>query len=88
MNTQTELAKLHSDWSLSSDSKMISREFKFKNFVEALSFVNQVGEIAEAVNHHPDITLKWGYAKVDLWTHSIGGLSESDFIVAGKIDSL
>lgn len=85
---QNMIAHLHSDWQLSSDTKMISREIKFKNFVEALAFVNKLGELAESEGHHPDIVLKWGYVRIDLWTHAIGGLSENDFIVAAKADSL
>ncbi len=81
-------AALHDDWHLGSDNKKISREFKFKNFLEAIAFVNKVGSLAETEGHHPDIVLKWAYAKIELWTHSIGGLSENDFILAAKIDEI
>jgi 4a-hydroxytetrahydrobiopterin dehydratase len=60
--------------------------FEFKNFREALSFVNRVGELAEAQGHHPDILLAWGRAEITIWTHKIDGLTESDFILAAKID--
>lgn len=75
------------DWSLSNDSKLISRKLVCKNFVEALQRINQIGEIAEAEGHHPDLHLT-GYRnlRIDLTTHAIGGLSENDFIVAAKID--
>ena len=85
---QSKMPELHSDWQLASRSTCIYREFKFKNFVEALSFTNKVGEIAESENHHPDIVLKWGFVRIDLWTHALGGLTENDFIVAAKIDTL
>ncbi len=66
----------------------IRKEFRFKNFKEALDFVNKVGDIAEQENHHPDIFLAWGKVVVELSTHAIGGLSENDFILAAKIESL
>jgi 4a-hydroxytetrahydrobiopterin dehydratase len=64
----------------------IEKEFKFSNFKTALDFVNRVGEIAEEQAHHPDIYLAWGKAQVKIWTHKIDGLTESDFILAAKID--
>jgi 4a-hydroxytetrahydrobiopterin dehydratase len=70
------------------DEHQLEREFKFKNFREALDFTNKVGELAEAQGHHPDIYLAWGKVKVTLWTHKIDGLTESDFIMAAKVDRL
>jgi 4a-hydroxytetrahydrobiopterin dehydratase len=64
------------------------RAFKFPDFSQALDFVNRVGALAEQQGHHPDILLAWGKAEVTLWTHKIDGLSESDFIMAAKIDLL
>jgi 4a-hydroxytetrahydrobiopterin dehydratase len=64
----------------------LDREFKFKNFVDALAFTNKVGELAEQQGHHPDIYLSWGKVKVTIWTHKIDGLTESDFVLAAKID--
>ncbi len=75
-------------WSLALDSKSISRAYTFKNFAEALVFVNKVGALAETEGHHPDIALSWGKVDRTLSTHSIGGLSENDFILAAKIDSI
>jgi len=75
-------------WQLAQDGLSISRQFKFKNFVEALAFVDRVGEIAEAEGHHPDIELSWGKANIRLSTHAIKGLSLNDFIVAAKINEL
>jgi len=70
------------------DVHHISRGFKFPDFVQALAFVNKVGAIAEEQGHHPDILLSWGKAEVTTWTHKINGLTESDFILAAKIDKL
>jgi 4a-hydroxytetrahydrobiopterin dehydratase len=75
-------------WELANDGKAIKRRFKFKNFKTALELVNKAGAIAEAEGHHPDITFGWGYAEFLLWTHSIGGLHENDFIMASKINEL
>src|SRR3989344_8820452 len=66
----------------------ISKKFKFKNFKEALDFVNKVGGIAEIEGHHPDINFGWGKAEVTLYTHAIKGLFENDFILPSKIDQL
>lgn len=66
----------------------LEKEFKFDNFRDALKFTNKVGELAERVNHHPDIYLAWGKVKLTLWTHKINGLAESDFIFAAKVESL
>lgn len=66
----------------------IHREFRFPDFKQALAFVNRVGEVAEAEGHHPDIFVSWGKAEFTLWTHKVDGLTESDFILAAKIDRL
>ena len=66
----------------------ITKTFKFPNFREALNFVNSVGELAEAQGHHPDIFLTWGKVDITTWTHKINGLTESDFILAAKIDKV
>lgn len=76
------------DWRLASDTKRITREFRFRNFAQALAFVNEVGAIAEAEGHHPDISVGWGYAGFSLQTHKIDGLHENDFILAAKIDAV
>lgn len=77
------------DWNIAGDEKSISREFTFKDFKEALAFVNRVGEIAESEGHHPDLNL-FAFKKVlvTLSTHAIGGLSENDFILAAKVDTI
>jgi 4a-hydroxytetrahydrobiopterin dehydratase len=66
----------------------LRRRFRFKNFREALDFVNKVGELAEEQGHHPDVRFGWGYAEVTVYTHKIDGLTESDFILAAKISEL
>lgn len=77
--------QLGNDWKII-DEHHLEKEFTFKNFREALTFTNQVGELAEQEGHHPDIYLAWGKVKVTTWTHKIDGLTESDFILAAKID--
>jgi 4a-hydroxytetrahydrobiopterin dehydratase len=66
----------------------LRKVFRFKNFREALGFVDRVGELAEEQGHHPDISFGWGYAEVTVWTHKIDGLTESDFVFAAKVDAL
>jgi 4a-hydroxytetrahydrobiopterin dehydratase len=75
-------------WELRDDARRIERTFKFGNFAEALKFVEQVGALAEAEGHHPDLSFGWGYATVKLQTKKIKGLHENDFILAAKIDRL
>jgi 4a-hydroxytetrahydrobiopterin dehydratase len=85
-----ELAELHRqvpEWEVVEEHHL-RRRFRFKNFREALSFVNEVGELAEEQGHHPDVGFGWGYAEVTVWTHKIDGLTESDFVFAAKVDAL
>lgn len=77
-----------SSWTLAEDTNSITRNFKFKNFKEAMAFANKIGDIAEEEGHHPDLTVAWGKVGVFLTTHAIKGLSENDFILAAKIDLL
>jgi 4a-hydroxytetrahydrobiopterin dehydratase len=81
------LAKQVPQWKVV-DAHHLTRSFAFPDFRQALTFVNKVGELAESQGHHPDILLSWGKAKVTTWTHKINGLTESDFILAAKIDKL
>ena len=67
---------------------LLEKKFEFKNFLESQKFVNKVGKISEEEGHHPDIIFGWGYAKINITTHAIMGLSENDFILAAKIDEL
>ena len=83
-----DLAKeLNSAWKVLNEHHL-EREFKFSNFREALAFTNRVGELAELQGHHPDIYLAWGRVKLTIWTHKIDGLTESDFVMAAKVDQL
>ena len=66
----------------------LKKNYSFSNFAEALTFVNRVGALAEEQGHHPDICFGWGKVEVTIWTHKIDGLTESDFILAAKIDEL
>ena len=75
-------------WDLLDDAHRIERRFRFRNFKDALSFVEQVGQVAETQGHHPDICFGWGNATVSLQTKKINGLHENDFIIASKIDKL
>ena len=70
------------------DEHHLEKEYKFKDFLEALAFTNRVGQLAEAQGHHPDIYLAWGKVKLTMWTHKIDGLTESDFVFAAKADKL
>ena len=75
-----------SGWSLKDGH--LFKEFKFKDFMEAISFVNRVAEIAEGEDHHPNISIQYNKVSLDLWTHAIKGLSENDFILAAKVDNI
>ncbi len=79
------LNQLDSGWSLNRDGHL-ERLYTFKNFAQALVFVNKIGAVAEAENHHPDIYLTWGKCRIEIWTHVINGLTESDFYLAAKSD--
>jgi 4a-hydroxytetrahydrobiopterin dehydratase len=70
------------------DEHHLRREFRFRNFREALDFVNRVGELAEEQAHHPNIELRWGRVGLTIFTHKIDGLTQSDFILAAKVDRL
>lgn len=77
--------KLEKGWDLI-DEHHLEKNYRFKNFRQALAFTNLIGELAEQENHHPDIFLAWGKVKLTIWTHKIDGLTESDFIFAAKSD--
>ncbi len=91
--TDAEIAVWHpmiSEWRIVERDtiKRLERAFKFKNFVQAVAFTNQVAEIAEAEGHHPAILTEWGKVTVTWWTHKIKGLHRNDFIMAAKTDRL
>jgi 4a-hydroxytetrahydrobiopterin dehydratase len=82
---QSLLQELGRGWTLNKDGHL-ERLYTFKDFAQALAFVNKVGAVAEAEGHHPDFYLAWGKCKVEIWTHKINGLTESDFYLAAKAD--
>lgn len=79
------LKELASGWELN-QAGHLERTYAFKNFAQALEFADKVGAIAEAEGHHPDLYIAWGKCKVEVWTHKIKGLTESDFYLAAKAD--
>ena len=79
--------QLGGGWEVIEDHHL-DKLFSFLNFRKALDFTNKVGELAEQQGHHPDILISWGRVRITLWTHKIDGLTESDFILAAKIDRL
>ena len=81
------LTQLGGQWELV-NGRPLEREFVFPDFREALRFVNRVGEVAEAEGHHPDVLLRWGKVKVQLWTHAVNGLTVNDFVLAARITRL
>ncbi len=81
------LKQLDPNWKVV-DSHHLTRVYKFPDFKTALMFTNQVGDLAESQGHHPDIALSWGQVILTIFTHKIKGLTESDFILAAKIDEL
>lgn len=83
---QEMLAQLGKGWGLTHEGTHLEREFSFKNFARSLAFANKVGEVAEKEGHHPDLHVRWGTCTVEIWTHKINGLTESDFFLAAKAD--
>ena len=81
------LAELGSDWRVVNEHHL-EKEYPFKNFRDALAFTVRVGELADELGHHPDIYLAWGKVRLTIWTHKIDGLTESDFVLAAKADTL
>jgi len=81
------LGKLDGGWRVV-DEHHLEKEYRFRDFCEALKFTNRVGELAETQGHHPDIYLAWGKVRLTVWTHKIDGLTESDFVFAAKADAL
>ena len=82
----TEALKSLDDWS--AEGKILKKSLKFDNFADALAYVNRIGDLAEAADHHPDIIFGWGYAGVALTTHDRGGITDVDVALAQKIDEL
>lgn len=80
-------AQLGNGWKVA-DERRLEKQYPFKNFRDALAFTNRVGAVAEEQGHHPDIYLAWGKVRLIVWTHKIGGLTESDFVFAAKADKV
>jgi 4a-hydroxytetrahydrobiopterin dehydratase len=70
------------------DEHHLEKDYRFRDFREALDYVNRVGVMAEEQKHHPDLLLAWGRARITIWTHKIDGLTESDFVFAARCDAL
>ncbi len=86
---EDELIQKTPGWLLLRDgTHRLRRQFTFKNFKEAIAFVNKVAELAESEGHHPDITIFYNKVQLDLFTHAVGGISENDFIMAAKVNQL
>jgi 4a-hydroxytetrahydrobiopterin dehydratase len=81
------LAELGGGWRVV-DEHHLEKEYRFPDFRSALAFTNRVGEVAEQEGHHPDLHLAWGRVRVEIWTHDTGGLTENDFVLAAKADTL
>mmetsp|Transcript_24754 Transcript_24754/g.35660 ORF Transcript_24754/g.35660 Transcript_24754/m.35660 type:complete len:152 (-) Transcript_24754:715-1170(-) len=85
----TEKMKLIKGWSISDDSKSITKKLKLKNFASALDYINRIGQVAEGQGHHPDLHITgYQYVQIDLMTHALAGLTDNDFIMAVCIDAL
>ena len=81
------LAQISDRWQISDDAQTLAREIVFKDFAQAMAFLNRLAEVAESEGHHPDFYLHgWNNVRVTLSTHAIGGLSRNDFLVAAKLD--
>ncbi|MEB3196328.1 MAG: 4a-hydroxytetrahydrobiopterin dehydratase [Candidatus Sericytochromatia bacterium] len=87
--TATQLLRQVPAWRIAeAEPARLARRFVFPDFVAAMAFVNRVADLAEAEGHHPDLTIRYNQVDVEVWTHAIQGLTESDFILAAKIDTL
>ena len=89
------LGQLDAGWSVEERSspkhasvKLLSRRYRFPNFADAMRAAVRIGEMAEEQQHHPDLYVSWGALGIEIWTHKIGGLTESDFIFAAKCDAI
>jgi len=85
---QALMTAIHANWSLSEDGQVIKRTFRFKNYYQTIAFVNALAWVAHRQDHHPDLEVGYNRCVVNFSTHSVGGLSENDFICAARIDAL
>ena|SRR3990167_11565661 len=81
------LTELEADWKINSIGHLY-KQYLFEDFMQSVGFANKIAEIAEKEAHHPDLTIAWGKCVVEIWTHKINGLTESDFILAAKIEAI
>ncbi|MBM3469075.1 MAG: 4a-hydroxytetrahydrobiopterin dehydratase [Alphaproteobacteria bacterium] len=81
------LSQVGANWQIN-EKGHVFKSFKFKNFMEAMTFAHAIADLAEQEGHHPDLMISWGQCSVEIWTHKINGLTESDFILAAKIEAL
>ncbi|MEO8034136.1 MAG: 4a-hydroxytetrahydrobiopterin dehydratase [Acidobacteriota bacterium] len=81
------IAQLGGEWAVV-DQHHLQKSYRFPDFAQALAFTVRVGAIAEAEGHHPDLLLRWGEVRVEIWTHAVDGLTRSDFVLAAKIEAL
>ena len=87
-DAEVQLALLATGWQITPDAKSLKREFRFVDFYRTMSFVNALAHVANLEDHHPDLEVGYNYCRVRYSTHSIGGLSDNDFICAAKIDQI
>ncbi len=85
---QEQLNNISNEWQVSADNKIISRDFKFKNYYQTMAFVNAIAWMANLENHHPDLEVSYNHCLVHYSTHALKGLSVNDFICAAKVDTL
>lgn len=85
--SQTFLDQLAKGWDINNAGHLY-KNYEFSNFIDAMNFANKIAQVAEQEGHHPDLFISWGACKVEIWTHKIHGLTESDFILAAKIDEI
>lgn len=81
------LSELEGGWAVN-DLGHLCKKYPFSNFITAMEFANKIAAVAEEQAHHPDITISWGMCRIEIWTHKINGLTESDFILAAKLDAI
>lgn len=80
--------QIHEDWQFTQDNKRLFRQIKLKNFKQSIALANAIGDMAEQQMHHPDLGVGWGYLNIEIFTHKINDLVESDFIFAAKVDEI
>ena len=85
--TQNLLAELNAGWIIN-ETGHLYKTYEFRDFMEAMDFAHKIAEVAEKESHHPNVTIAWGECSLEIWTHKIFGLTESDFVLAAKIEAI